>query len=121
MKFRTLPGTDLRLSEVGFGVWTLATDWWGHHSDEEAISMLRLARDLGPRILGPGGQIVGEHAPMGGMLAELTQFAPAISIYGGSDEVQHNIIGERVLGLPSEPRNDRDLPFSQLRRSGSED
>ncbi len=47
MKFRTLPGTDLHLSEVGFGVWTLATDWWGHHTDEEAVAMLRLARDLG--------------------------------------------------------------------------
>jgi aryl-alcohol dehydrogenase-like predicted oxidoreductase len=47
MKFRTLPNTDLVISEVGFGVWTLATDWWGHHTDEEAIAMLRLARDLG--------------------------------------------------------------------------
>ncbi|HEX9997729.1 MAG TPA: aldo/keto reductase [Abditibacterium sp.] len=47
MKFRTLPGTDLTLSTVGFGVWTLATDWWGTHTDEEAIAMLRLARDLG--------------------------------------------------------------------------
>ena len=82
--------------------------------------MMRLARDLGPRILGPGGQLVGRHAPAGGAMAELTLFSPAVSIYGGSDEVQHNIIGERVLGLPSEPRTDRDLPFSQLRRSGSE-
>ncbi|PQV64762.1 putative oxidoreductase [Abditibacterium utsteinense] len=47
MKFRTLPGTDLRLSELGFGVWTVATDWWGTHTDEEAIAMLRQARDLG--------------------------------------------------------------------------
>jgi aryl-alcohol dehydrogenase-like predicted oxidoreductase len=47
MKFRTLPNTDLTVSEVGFGVWTLATDWWGHHTDEEAVAMLRLARDLG--------------------------------------------------------------------------
>jgi aryl-alcohol dehydrogenase-like predicted oxidoreductase len=47
MKFRTLPNTDLVVSEVGFGVWTLATDWWGVHTDEEAIAMLRLARDLG--------------------------------------------------------------------------
>ncbi len=47
MKFRTLPGTDLSLSEVGFGVWTLATDWWGTHTDQEAVAMLRQARDLG--------------------------------------------------------------------------
>ncbi len=47
MKFRTLPGTDLKLSEVGFGVWTVATDWWGTHTDEEAIALLRLARDQG--------------------------------------------------------------------------
>ena len=47
MKFRTLPNTDLTLSEVGFGLWTLATDWWGTHTDEEAIAMLRAARDLG--------------------------------------------------------------------------
>ena len=42
-------------------------------------------------------------------------FAPAVSIYGGSDEVQKNIIGERVLGLPSEPRFDKDLPFKELK------
>lgn len=47
MKLRTLPGTGLQLSEVGFGVWTLATDWWGAHTDEEAVAMLRRARDLG--------------------------------------------------------------------------
>jgi aryl-alcohol dehydrogenase-like predicted oxidoreductase len=47
MKFRTLPGTDLKLSEVGFGVWTLATNWWGEHTSEDAVSMLRRARDLG--------------------------------------------------------------------------
>ena len=47
MKFRTLPNTDLTLSEVGFGLWTLATDWWGTHTDEEAVAMLRQARDLG--------------------------------------------------------------------------
>jgi aryl-alcohol dehydrogenase-like predicted oxidoreductase len=29
MKYRTLPGTDLSISEIGFGVWTVSTDWWG--------------------------------------------------------------------------------------------
>ncbi|MBW3635822.1 MAG: aldo/keto reductase [Armatimonadetes bacterium] len=47
MKFRTLPNTDLTISEVGFGVWTVATDWWGTHTDEEAIALLRQARDAG--------------------------------------------------------------------------
>ena len=29
MKYRPLPRTELSLSEVGFGVWTVATTWWG--------------------------------------------------------------------------------------------
>lgn len=47
MKFRTFPNTDLSVSEVGFGVWTVATNWWGEKTDEEAIAMLRRARELG--------------------------------------------------------------------------
>jgi aryl-alcohol dehydrogenase-like predicted oxidoreductase len=47
MKFRTFPGTDLNVSEIGFGVWTVATNWWGEKTDEEAIAMLRRARELG--------------------------------------------------------------------------
>jgi aryl-alcohol dehydrogenase-like predicted oxidoreductase len=45
MKFRTFPGTDVSVSEVGLGTWTLATGWWGEKTDEEAIAMLRQARD----------------------------------------------------------------------------
>ena len=45
MKYRTFPGTDITVSEVGFGTWTLATGWWGEKTDAEAVAMLRRARD----------------------------------------------------------------------------
>ncbi len=77
--------------------------------------MTRLTRDLGLEILGAKGMLHGADAPMGGMLQELAIFAPAVSIYGGSDEVQKNIIGERVLGLPKEPSDDKTVPFKDLR------
>jgi aryl-alcohol dehydrogenase-like predicted oxidoreductase len=47
MEYRTYPNTDLRVSAVGFGLWTTATGWWGEHSDESAVALLHEARDLG--------------------------------------------------------------------------
>ena len=45
MKFRTFPGTDVAVSEIGFGTWTVATGWWGEKTDEEAVAMMRRALD----------------------------------------------------------------------------
>ena len=45
MRYRSFPGTDLRVSEVGFGTWTLATGWWGEKTDDEAVAMLRRSLD----------------------------------------------------------------------------
>lgn len=47
MKYRKFRGTDLVVSQVGFGLWTLSTGWWGEYSDDEAVRLMRLAKDLG--------------------------------------------------------------------------
>ena len=47
MKYRTYRNTDLRVSEVGFGMWTVSTGWWGNFTEGEAIALLRKAFDLG--------------------------------------------------------------------------
>jgi alkylation response protein AidB-like acyl-CoA dehydrogenase len=88
--------------------------------------IVRMTRDLGLRIAGPGGMLhayaLDEKAslatitgdPFLGGITEMALFAQAPPIYGGTDQVQRNIIGERVLGLPKEPNNDRVTPFSEL-------
>jgi aryl-alcohol dehydrogenase-like predicted oxidoreductase len=47
MKYRTLPNTEITVSEVGFGLWTTSTGWWGTMSDDDAVAMLREAHGLG--------------------------------------------------------------------------
>jgi alkylation response protein AidB-like acyl-CoA dehydrogenase len=88
--------------------------------------IVRLTRDLGLRIAGPAGTLHAYNAedkaslvkstgdPFAGTMSEMALFAQAPPIYGGTDQVQRNIIGERVLGLPKEPNNDRVTPFSEL-------
>jgi alkylation response protein AidB-like acyl-CoA dehydrogenase len=78
-----------------------------------ASHLVRALRDVGLRLEGAQGMLMGNDAPLGGMLQALALFSPAISIAGGSDEVQRNIIGERVLGLPAEPRVDKDIPYRE--------
>jgi len=47
MKYRNLPNTDLSVSNVGFGLWTVATTWWGITEDSVGIDLMRKAFDLG--------------------------------------------------------------------------
>jgi aryl-alcohol dehydrogenase-like predicted oxidoreductase len=47
MKYRRLAGTDIEVSEVGFGVWTVSTGWWGEVIDDRSISLLREAQERG--------------------------------------------------------------------------
>jgi len=66
---------------------------------------------LGPRLVADTGEW-GTYA-----WSEHVLGAPGYRIAGGSDEIQRNIIGERVLGLPPEPRVDKDVPFSVAQRA----
>ena len=68
-------------------------------------------RDLSLSIIGPGA-VAGEDDNRWALDA-LTTFASGIA--GGTNEIQRNIIGERVLGLPREPSVDKDLPFKDLK------
>ena len=47
MRYRTLGTTGLEVSEVGFGVWTVGTDWWGKIDEDEGVRLLTDAYDLG--------------------------------------------------------------------------
>jgi aryl-alcohol dehydrogenase-like predicted oxidoreductase len=47
MKYRTYPKTDITVSEVGFGLWTTSTGWWGTFTDDEAVALMHAALDHG--------------------------------------------------------------------------
>jgi len=81
-----------------------------------SVRLLRAWRDLALTVLGPAGQLAGEDAPRGGLITQIALSVPGMSIAGGTDEIQRNIIGERVLGLPGEPRIDKDVPFLSVPR-----
>jgi alkylation response protein AidB-like acyl-CoA dehydrogenase len=105
---RTLELMNARvITELGQGKFAAA---------ESSVMKLALARiltkasELGLRLIGP--EALARQGPW------QNQFlgAPALHIAGGTDEVQKNVAAERVLGLPREPRRDRDVPFEELPR-----
>ena len=58
-----------------------------------------------------------DHLPRGGVWTTKFLHSPSLRIAGGSDQIQGNIIGERVLGLPAEARQDKDTPFRDLTKA----
>ena len=67
-------------------------------------------------ILGAEAMLIGPDHPRADAANFLALNAYFTSIGGGTDQIQRNIIGERVLGLPREPEIDKDLPFREVRK-----
>jgi hypothetical protein len=68
-------------------------------------------------LLGPDALLTGDGSPMNGLLAEILVSVPASSIAGGTDEIQRNIISERVLKMPRERTGDTEMPFKDVPRN----
>jgi alkylation response protein AidB-like acyl-CoA dehydrogenase len=92
--------------------------------------IVRLNRDLGMQILGARGTLHSYDGSDNEALAKLpggmaaigitgqALGAQALPIYGGTDQIQKNIVGERALGLPKEPGDLSKVPFNQLPKNG---
>ena len=77
----------------------------------------KISRDLGMELLGADGMLTGKDQPAEGTIQHFFLSMPSASIAGGSDEVQHNIIGERALGLPKDSQIDPNTPFRDIPRN----
>ena len=82
-----------------------------------ASNVARLASRVHTMITGSSAMLTGESSPMNGVIAEILVSVPAVSIAGGTDEIQKNIIADRVLNMQKETRFDtgpfKDVPRNQ--------
>ena len=67
-----------------------------------------MSRDLSFSMLGASAMLAGDDSPRRGALVTMGLSSPGVTIGAGTDEIQRNTVGERVLGLPREPHADID-------------
>ncbi len=100
MRYRKLRGTDLELSELGFGTWTLTTGWWGTYTDAEAQRLLRSAIDRGINYI--------DTADAYGNGRGETVLAPILKDH--PDTIVGTKFGYDFYNNPERPRGQRELP-----------
>lgn len=100
MRYRKLHGTDLEISELGFGTWTLTTGWWGTYTDQEAQRLIRSAIDRGINYI--------DTADAYGNGRGETVLAPILKDH--PDLVVGTKFGYDFYNNPVRPRGQRELP-----------
>ncbi|WP_420623430.1 acyl-CoA dehydrogenase family protein [Candidatus Poriferisodalis sp.] len=127
VKLEALGGDVRRAEAVSVYAADMASRWTVQRAADEArsggspgpagsgaklrtVSSYKRRAYLANRAAGAAGMLEDGH----GYIETVT--APSMSIRGGTDEIQRNILGERVLGLPGEPRLDRDVPWRDSRK-----
>jgi len=75
------------------------------------------AAQLAADILGADAMLAAPNGVEGGRFSAALIFSPASSIYGGTDEIQRNIVAERSLGLPREELLGKGQPYGEVLRS----
>ena len=100
MKYRKLHGTDVEVSELGFGTWTVSTGWWGNYTDAQAQDLIRKAIGLGINYI--------DTADAYGNGRGETILAPILKEH--PDLVVGTKFGYDFYNNPERPRGQRELP-----------